>query len=319
MGRRRRNSAPKGPQPKKASYQLIERVSEVGAVLYGMLDDLVERFHDEVSDARIALAWNTSWKPDADGNVTLGKCKKASDLDRELAPWDFVILLRREWFENISVTNDQRRALIDHELCHCTLKLDKNSEPVEDSRGRKVYRMRKHDLEEFSQIVERYGLYKRDLEHFAAALRRSQQRSLLEDENESAAEKLAKGNPAFRLAPAKADNGDGKPQLPSTNDAAAALAKVAAIVEVRYHSKGERCEKATCGRRHLTLEQLEAAGIKPEDGARVGTPAATDTDDAAEDPRAKCAGCGAVLKASEVVKRMGLCETCQVQPHEEIH
>lgn len=167
---------------KKLSYALIHQDSTAGRTLYLMLTELVEEHHQDLIDAKIALAWNLSWKPDVDGRVTLGKCKKASDLDRELAAFDFVIILRQEFIEDGSVTDDQRRALLDHELCHAAVKYDADDEPVLDERGRKVYRIRKHDLEEFAEIVERYGCWKRDLEHFASALRRSKQKPLLEDE-----------------------------------------------------------------------------------------------------------------------------------------
>jgi hypothetical protein len=40
-------------------------------------------------------------------------------------------------------------------------------EPKEDPDGRKLYRIRKHDIEEFQAIVVRHGLYKQDLEAFA--------------------------------------------------------------------------------------------------------------------------------------------------------
>jgi hypothetical protein len=69
----------------------------------------------------------------------------------------------------------QRTALLDHELCHAAVKLDKHGETTVDARGRVIYRTRKHDLEEFSSIVERHGLWTSDLERFAAALRKSQE------------------------------------------------------------------------------------------------------------------------------------------------
>lgn len=163
--------------PKKLSYRLIERDSVWGQKLYQMLEDLVEIHHRELADAWIALAWNLSWKADVDGRVTLGKMKKASDLDRELAAYDFVMILRQEFFENLRVTDDQRRALIDHELCHGAVKHDDRGEPTYDERGRIVYRVRKHDLEEFAEIAERYGCWKKDLEAFAAALVRSRQKA----------------------------------------------------------------------------------------------------------------------------------------------
>jgi Putative phage metallopeptidase len=159
-------------KPRTVSYELIARDDDVlGHPMYKMLDSLVSAHHHDLRDARIALAWCTSWKPDVDGRVTLGKCRKASDLDRELAAFDFVILLRRAFWRADQVTDAQRRALLDHELCHGARQFDSAGEPVEDERGRPVYRMRKHDIEEFTEIVERHGCYKADLERFAAALR----------------------------------------------------------------------------------------------------------------------------------------------------
>ena len=159
---------------KKISYKLVPRESDEGGV-YAMLDRLIERHHEHLRNARIAVAWNLTWQPDVDGRCTLGKCKRASDLDRELAPYDFVVMLRHEWFESAEVTDAQREALIDHELSHAEVTLDDNGEPKRDTKDRVVYRVRKHDLEEFSEVVRRHGLWKRDIEDFAAALERARQ------------------------------------------------------------------------------------------------------------------------------------------------
>lgn len=168
MGRRR------GPKrPKKVSYELIERDSIVGGPMYALLQELVTKHHEDLSEARIALAWCTSWKPDVDGRVTVGKCQKASDLHRELAAFDFVILLSKSFWEDRFVTQLQRTALLDHELQHAALAHGKDGEALYDERGRRVYRMRRHDLEEFSIIAARYGGYKRDIEHFARSLEQS--------------------------------------------------------------------------------------------------------------------------------------------------
>jgi hypothetical protein len=105
----------------------------------------------------------------------LGKCKKASDLDRELAPFDFVILLNRDFWLNPHVSDGQRQALLDHELMHAAVQYDENGDAKFDERGRACYRIRKHDLEEFADIVTRHGCYKRDIENFAHALSRAQQ------------------------------------------------------------------------------------------------------------------------------------------------
>lgn len=167
---------PKGP--KRIAYALIQPESDDGRPMYDLLERLVAEHHTELAEARIALAWNVVWKPDVDGRVTLGKCKKASDLDRELAAYDFVIILRREFWAYPSVSDAQRAALLDHELMHATVKLDANGDPTMDTRGRTVYRIRKHDIEEFRDIMVRHGCWKRDLEEFAAAILRGPQQQL---------------------------------------------------------------------------------------------------------------------------------------------
>lgn len=165
-------------KPKKVSYELITINSPAGEKMYPLMNRLIEESHEELTDARIALAWNTSWKPDKDGRVTLGKCKKATDLDRELYPYDFVIMLQRDFYEDGEVTDHQRSALIDHELSHAAVTEDPlTGDPIIDERGRKVYRLRKHDVEEFSSIIARYGTYKRDLEDFAQALNAAKKKS----------------------------------------------------------------------------------------------------------------------------------------------
>lgn len=100
---------------------------------------------------------------------------------------------------------------------------------------------------------------------------------------------------------------------PTAGEAQDALAKVAQLAEVmppKFHAKGERCDKNPCRRRHLSEEQLRANGIEPEGAAETAEE---------EDVRAKCTGCNAVLTATEVVKKLGLCESCQVQIHEEVN
>lgn len=159
-------------KPKNVSYQIINPKSGTDDEqdLHALLREIVDEHHEELCDARIALAWNFSWKTDVDGRLILGKCKKASDLDRELAPYDFVIILNEDFWRNPVVTDAQRRVLLDHELCHACRALDDELEPVIDVRGRPVFRIRKHDIEEFTDIVQRHGIYLHDLERFAKAL-----------------------------------------------------------------------------------------------------------------------------------------------------
>lgn len=153
---------------KAVPYRLIPLTSS----LYHWLGELLEAYHQDVQDARFALAWHTNWKPDDDRHLMLGQCRKSSDLEREIqnaSAYDFVILLNQDFFADPLVTDLQRRAVLDHELCHAAVKLE-DGHPVIDERGRVQYRIRKHDLEEFSEIAERYGCWKRDIGAFAESL-----------------------------------------------------------------------------------------------------------------------------------------------------
>ena len=163
---------------KTIAYRFIEPLGIEGKPIYERLQRILEHHHEEVVMARFALAWQINWKPDVDGRLTLGQCRKVSDLDREIVDrFDFIIVLNRTWWQSLLVTDAQRDALLDHECCHATVKYDETGELALDERGRTVYRLRKHDVEDFAEIVERHGCYKKDLEAFAAAIERSRAKS----------------------------------------------------------------------------------------------------------------------------------------------
>jgi hypothetical protein len=161
---------------KPVNYLMISTTNDDGRPLYEMLYTILDEHHQDLSamNPRIVLAWATAWTADVDGRIKLGQCKRASDLDRELAPYDFVILLNRAFWENPQVSDHQRRAVLDHELMHAAVVYDTDGTAKVDARGRTVFRLRKHDLEEFAAIAERHGCWKRDIEAFAVALDRAE-------------------------------------------------------------------------------------------------------------------------------------------------
>lgn len=179
---RRKGAKPKRHE-KRVNFQVIPEDTKEGKPLYAMLNRLIEKFHEELTNAKIVLAWALNWKPDADGITKLGQCRKVSDLDRELHGYDAVILLNREFFQSADpkVTDDTRKAVIDHELCHVTVVYDREGEPKVNEKGKTLYRMRKHEIEEFTEILSRYGTYKRVLEVGFAALQRRQADLPLDD------------------------------------------------------------------------------------------------------------------------------------------
>jgi hypothetical protein len=161
----------KPPKPKAINFSLIPPMDNGHEPEpYCILREVRDKWHTDLDGAKIALAWRKRLKSDKDGHLMLGKCMKAGDLQRELVNWDFVILLNREAWQFPEFTPQKKRALIDHELCHATRVLDKFHLPASDEYGRSVWRTRKHDIEEFREVVERHGCYKKDLEAFAQVL-----------------------------------------------------------------------------------------------------------------------------------------------------
>lgn len=149
---------PRPPKSKKAPDPLDP---------YAILDAMVRDYHDDLAQARIAVAWMLDVKADRDGHLTLGRCKKATDLDREFREFDLVILLNAQAWKELEP--NQRTALVDHELCHATVATDKNSENIKDERDRLCYRIRKHDIEEFNAVVRRHKMYLSDIAEFVKA------------------------------------------------------------------------------------------------------------------------------------------------------
>lgn len=174
MRRRKSIGEPKEKARKQVAVQLVPE-KHAGQITgpYRIMRELIEAHHPQLAEAKIAIAWRFRWRSDADGRIKLGQCKKGSDLDRELHGHDFVILLNHELWNTSRFTEAQMRALLDHELCHAEVTKDSNGEPKVDDRGRKCYRIRKHDVEEFREIVARHGEWKSDIEAFVQAAQSS--------------------------------------------------------------------------------------------------------------------------------------------------
>lgn len=106
------------------------------------------------------------------GAAVLGKARKISGLNAALVslvgrdevddPAQFFVIEIAEdaWS---ALNKDQRVALVDHELCHFATD--------EDSEGNQRLILRPHDLEEFTQVVDRHGLWRPPVEAFAAVVK----------------------------------------------------------------------------------------------------------------------------------------------------
>lgn len=122
--------------------------------------ELIPKHHEHLRLVRIEYVF-ADGVIKSKGKELLGRAKKKSGLDAFLAansdedepqPF-FVIEISKPAWDLLD--KKQKLALVDHELCHCLWDVDKG-----------IY-MRAHDVEEFSEIIKRHGLWEPGVELFA--------------------------------------------------------------------------------------------------------------------------------------------------------
>lgn len=80
---------------------------------------------------------------------------------------DFLMILDHTFWSNAPML--QRTALVHHELLHADHKRDKDGEPLFTEDGRPRWGIRPHDIEEFNEVVRRYGAWLPDIRSFVTA------------------------------------------------------------------------------------------------------------------------------------------------------
>lgn len=123
--------------------------------VYDLMVPIIEAHHEHLVDARILLLFRDQAAKKA-GKLVAATASKMSGTDNAIAdatpPYTFKIIIANDlWTLN---TDAWLEALLDHELSHC----GGNSEDG--------WELLAHDLEEFSAIVERHGLWKADVKDF---------------------------------------------------------------------------------------------------------------------------------------------------------
>jgi len=117
--------------------------------------------------------------PKSAGKEQWGVARKITNLNAFLAgeaedegadPFFCIVISEPIWTD---LTNNQRLALLDHELCHCWAE--------EDKEGAVKLTILGHDLEEFGSIVERYGLWREDVKLMARSIENAQLRLTLDE------------------------------------------------------------------------------------------------------------------------------------------
>lgn len=131
-------------------YEEAEQPARIGRAL-------VDAVHKHLANKRIGYLYRETMSKN--DKVTLAKASKVGAKLKHFAELDFLIEVNHTAWKNL--TEEQRVALIDHELCHFG---------VEDTPDGERLLILGHDLEEFGAIVRRWGLWMPDVESFARTL-----------------------------------------------------------------------------------------------------------------------------------------------------
>lgn len=130
---------------------------------------IIAAHHPHLADARILYCFTTA-KRVRQGQTVYATAQKLAPLARFLSAdmedseqgADFLILVGSEAWA--SLTAPQKKALVDHELCHLSL-------TAPDENGEGDWTMVGHDLEEFAAVVERHGLWMPSVRDMAETMR----------------------------------------------------------------------------------------------------------------------------------------------------
>jgi hypothetical protein len=118
--------------------------------------EMVAKYHPDLEEANIGFLFRDTAQKSGDVAVW-GKASKVPARLKPLLDYDFIIWIAEDLWEG-ELSEQQREALVDHELCHCGF--DDNGNP----------KMVHHDIEEFKCVVERHGIWTNELAGFGAVV-----------------------------------------------------------------------------------------------------------------------------------------------------
>ncbi len=134
-------------EPTRAQMvQQTERYYEADDVA-NIAADLIPQFHKRLENVPIVYFFDTGKMREA------ATMSKRSDKEIFISGYKFAMQVSKaNW---LSLSDAQKIALVDHELCHAYVDPEGKLEIID------------HDIEEFSIIVKRHGIWSKALEHFA--------------------------------------------------------------------------------------------------------------------------------------------------------
>lgn len=146
-------------------------------------EDIIDKYHPHLQDAKDVIGYyfregSSAWA---------GKAKKCTAFERFVTGKMLFVFINSDAWN--AMKHDQRVALVDHELCHFSRKSIQDVDPktgkwieiYDPADKAESWSIREHDVEEFSDIIKRHGLWDTGIEKFAAAVREADYQMSLED------------------------------------------------------------------------------------------------------------------------------------------
>ncbi|MDU2064388.1 MAG: putative metallopeptidase [Sporomusaceae bacterium] len=116
--------------------------------LIEMASELIQENHSHLVEAKIKYLFRDgTWE--VKRRETWGQAKKVGKELNFLTGYDFIVTIHQDVWWQLGV--EHRKALLDHELQHCSAGTDDH--------GNKTWYIQGHDFEDFQAIVRRHGLW----------------------------------------------------------------------------------------------------------------------------------------------------------------
>lgn len=118
------------------------------SILGEIAGEIIATYHPHLREAQVAYLFHReSWK--SKGAVISGKAQVVPEQWRFLSGYELLVMINETVWQGLSEMG--RRVLLDYELSHF-------APPVAGKNGDKRWSLRDHDLQEFSEVVRRYGI-----------------------------------------------------------------------------------------------------------------------------------------------------------------
>lgn len=125
-------------------YEQYKPYAELGAKVIAN-----ERSLQWIRQADVRIGFLRSFKEKKRAGIEVfGECIKVNELYEPFCPYDFLIVIYEQ--NIIQLTEKQLYILMFHELLHVG---------VSEKNGELEYKVVPHDIEEFDEIISRYGLH----------------------------------------------------------------------------------------------------------------------------------------------------------------